>query len=390
MSTSGVPEQSKPQESRGFTDYSVIYESENGYSILYKVQKNGKWFALKGVKNEPGAKAKYESILRREFDLHKNVTSIYCAECYELINDPNVGLCIVMQYVDGITLNEWLKQRPSATEKSRVLKELLEAIGELHLKQIIHQDIKPSNIIITNNGHHVKLIDYGLSDNDAYIQKGRGFTNKYASPELINGGPVTFASDIWSLGCVINEIFPHRYRCVKARCQRKEPSKRYSSVGELSKALRRSDVARKACAWAALIMVVTGALVYSMIPHPTAKEITFVSLMQETHQKYDSCYNVCVATLDTCQYEEFCIIYIDNLYYSIDSIRQAMQPKDSIENKIFNDAYIEYFTKTLVPLQDKQKSKSSIHSMPPEQERLLVERWNRMFDEQMKKISNKH
>lgn len=377
MSTSGVPEQSKPQESRGFTDYSVIYESENGYSILYKVQKNGKWFALKGVKNEPGAKAKYESILRREFDLHKNVTSIYCAECYELINDPNVGLCIVMQYVDGITLNEWLKQRPSATEKSRVLNELLEAIGELHLKQIIHQDIKPSNIIITNNGHHVKLIDYGLSDNDAYIQKGRGCTNKYASPELINGGPVTFASDIWSLGCVINEIFSHRYRCVKARCQKKEPSKRYSSVGELSKALRRSDAARKAFAWAALIMVAAGALVYSMIPHPTAKDIAFRELVEEAHIKYDSCYTICATALDTCKYREFCIIYELNFSKSTDSIRQAMQPADSVERLLFYNDYIEYHKAHYLILENMSSDKTSIYSLPREQMLPLHERFNK-------------
>ncbi|MDY6373203.1 MAG: protein kinase [Bacteroidales bacterium] len=262
MSTSGVPEQSKPQESRGFTDYSVIYESENGYSILYKVQKNGKWFALKGVKNEPGAKAKYESVLRREFDLHKNVTSIYCAECYELINDPNVGLCIVMQYVDGITLNEWLKQKPSATEKSRVLNELLEAIGELHLKQIIHQDIKPSNIIITNNGHHVKLIDYGLSDNDAYISRARGYTNRYASPELKAGGNVTFASDIWSLGSVINDLFPHRYRAVKSKCRKQYPQDRYKSVNALRKALSKTDTVRKTCLALVLVLAVAAPAVY--------------------------------------------------------------------------------------------------------------------------------
>lgn len=362
MSTSGVPEHSKPQESRGFTDYSVIYESENGYSILYKVQKNGKWFALKGVKREPGVQARYESILRREFDLHKNVTSIYCAECYELINDPNVGLCIVMQYVDGITLNEWLKQKPSATEKSRVLNELLEAIGELHLKQIIHQDIKPSNIIITNNGHHVKLIDYGLSDNDAYIQKGRGCTNKYASPELINGGPVTFASDIWSLGCVINEIFPHRYRFVKARCQRKEPSKRYSSVGELFKALRRSDAARKAFAWAALIMVVAGVLLYSMIPYPTAKDIAYRELVEEAHIKYDSCYSICAAALDTCKYKESCITYKLNFSFSTDSIRQAMQPADSVERILFYNDYVEYHKAHFLILEDLSSDKQSKYS----------------------------
>lgn len=362
MQTSGVPNSSETRGGGGFSDYSVIYESENGYSVLYRAQKGGKWFALKAVKKELGAQAKYESILRREFDLHKEVTSIYCAECYELITDPDVGLCIVMQYVDGVTLSEWLALKPSKAERRRVLLELLEAIGGLHLKQIIHQDIKPANILITNNGHHVKLIDYGLSDNDAYISRARGCSNKYASPELRAGGAVSFASDIWSLGCIIDEIFPHRYGCVKARCRRQEPGRRFKSVSALGKAIKTADSVRRVALASGLILLATAVVVYSLIPRPSAEEIAYNKLVEETHLKYDSCYNACVAALDTCHYFETSIQARVDFTFSTDSIRQALQPADSVERILFNNDYMDYHQRHFMTLEDLTKGKPFIYN----------------------------
>ena len=56
----------------------------------------------------------------------------------------------------------------------------------IHAKQIVHRDLKPSNIMITHNGNHVKLIDFGLSDNDDFaLLKQPAGTPGYISPEQI-------------------------------------------------------------------------------------------------------------------------------------------------------------------------------------------------------------
>lgn len=445
MQTSGIPNSSSSTVGGEFSNYTVMYESESGYSVLYRAQKGGKWFALKGIKKSIGEQAKFESILRREFDLHKKVTSIYCAECYELIQDPNVGLCIVMQYVNGITLNKWLAKKPSGEEKSRVLSELLKAIGELHLNQIIHQDIKPENIIITNNGSHVKLIDFGLSDNDAYIAQARGCTNKYASPELKAGGQVSFASDIWALGCIINDIFPHKYCFVKAKCHHTDPNKRYASVNALSRALGRADAERTIC-WLLLLITIVAVVfvIFYRKPQPATelsvpvnetvtehettppieivseleitptnetvldqnivikpkkevvksqnsivendKEIAYLKLVQQAHIKYDSCYKSCVAVLDTCPWSELCMQYRVEFSMSTDSIRKALQPADSIEKMLFNDDYMECHKQCYYEMEDMVTDKTSLFSLSEEEAAPLWDRYGKMA----LKITNKH
>ena len=390
MQTSGIPNNNETTTGGTFSDYTVMYESESGYSVLYRAQKGGKWFALKGIKKSIGEQAKFESILRREFDLHKKVTSIYCAECYELIQDPNVGLCIVMQYVDGITLSEWLKQKPNAAEKRRVLAELLEAIGELHLNQIIHQDIKPANILITNNGHHVKHIDFGLSDNDAYILRARGCTNRYASPELKAGGDVSFASDIWSLGGVIKDLFPHRYCSVRAKCHRQDPKNRYKSVNALVKAISRTDVARTACMVLVLVLAVAASVVYLAIPRPTAEEMAYDKILKETHVRYDSCFNACAAKLDTCDWKEFGILYITDFSFTLDHIRQQSQPTDSLQSKNFYDDYLFYHFSRYNTLQEKLKDKPYYTSLPSDKIVPVSLRHKQMSQEIRDKFYNKH
>ena len=66
-----------------------------------------------------------------------------------------------MEYIDGITLDQFLETNPPMAIRRRVIEQLLGALSCLHERQIIHRDIKPSNILITRNGNTVKLIDFG-------------------------------------------------------------------------------------------------------------------------------------------------------------------------------------------------------------------------------------
>lgn len=56
----------------------------------------------------------------------------------------------------------------SKAEVNRLLMELCDAVGYVHSHQIVHRDIKPENILITRDGHHPKLIDFGFADSDAF------------------------------------------------------------------------------------------------------------------------------------------------------------------------------------------------------------------------------
>ena len=92
--------------------------------------------------------------------------------------------CILLEYVDGVTLKEFMQHgkltRPVAV---KIINELCSALQYIHSKQIVHRDLKPDNILITHNGNNVKLIDFSLSDCDDYdVLKLPAGTRYYLAP----------------------------------------------------------------------------------------------------------------------------------------------------------------------------------------------------------------
>lgn len=97
-----------------------------------------------------------------------------------------VGECIVLEYVTGQTLDQ---VQGSRADRRRWFEQLVEAVGYIHSQQVVHSDLKPQNIIVTDNGHNVKLIDFGLADADNFAElKQPAGTLRYVSPEQQNGG----------------------------------------------------------------------------------------------------------------------------------------------------------------------------------------------------------
>ena len=240
----------------------LIHSSESGWSETWLIDKDGRFRILKALKPSFRGQARYESLLRKEYEIGYSLSHTAIREVYDFRNIPGLGNCIEMEWVDGVTLADFLsKGHPGKTILRKIAFQLCDALSYLHSKQIVHRDLKPSNILITHNGNYVKLIDFGLSDADSWsILKGPAGTESYAAPELLAGDPVDNRTDIWSLGKVITLLLPSE-RKIARKCMMENPVERFQDVDEVKAALerkRRIWPLFLACAAALGIIVVLG------------------------------------------------------------------------------------------------------------------------------------
>lgn len=193
-------------------------------------------------------------------------------EVYDFGEAENGETFIAMQYVDGRNLKEVLQERGRLTpaEAVAVTKQLCLALRAAHNQGLIHRDVKPQNIMV-DRGKRVRLADFGIAKAlaaPAFTQAGVTFgTASYLSPEQASGRPVSPASDIYALGCVMYEMLsgappfvgdnpatvaykqvweqprplhdlapevPPSLEAVVMRCLNKEPQQRYPSAEKLA------------------------------------------------------------------------------------------------------------------------------------------------------------
>jgi serine/threonine-protein kinase len=122
---------------------------------------------------------------------------------------------LVMEYVDGKPLSALLRPgQPMDPEAAAALVASVgDALGAAHARGIVHRDVKPANLIVTD-GHRVKVTDFGIAravDAAALTRTGDVMgTPQYLSPEQAEGTPTTPASDVYSLGAVAFECLTGR------------------------------------------------------------------------------------------------------------------------------------------------------------------------------------
>ncbi len=204
---------------------------------LYVIEKEGLRRVLKCLKEKHRGKPAFEALLRKEYEIGHTLSCPYICEVYSFTQREDLGWCIEMEWIDGLPLDKYLETvQPGRAQKYRLLDQLFEAVGYFHSKQVVHKDLKPSNILVTRNWANIKIIDFGFADSDSHsILKLSAGTREYAAPELIAGEEVDTRADIWSLGKMLS-LFGHQYHRVAGKCMREEPSKRYASVEELRRA----------------------------------------------------------------------------------------------------------------------------------------------------------
>jgi serine/threonine protein kinase len=125
----------------------------------------------------------------------------------------------VMEYVDGESIDVYCNaQRLTIEERLSLFLKVCSAVQYAHQNLVVHRDIKPLNILVTQSGDP-KLLDFGIAKvadaNDPSVTvtatAWRAMTPAYASPEQLLGKPLTIATDIYSLGLVLYELLAGRY-----------------------------------------------------------------------------------------------------------------------------------------------------------------------------------
>jgi len=129
-------------------------------------------------------------------------------------NRPRKFLYYVTEYVEGQTLREWMNDNPTPDlqDVRDIARQIVRGLRAFHRKEIIHQDIKPENIVIDKDGT-VKLIDFGSARVASLEDAGKGEneqfnggTKNYSAPEFQLGYKSTNQSDIYSVGVILYEI----------------------------------------------------------------------------------------------------------------------------------------------------------------------------------------
>lgn len=140
---------------------------------------------------------------------HNNIVSVYDVSKTDEID------YIVMELIDGITLKEYLSKKGFLNLKETLFltEQIIRALNHAHNRNIIHQDIKPHNIILLRDGT-IKVADFGiakiLGNNETQVINQTMGSVHYISPEAARGGNINKTSDIYSLGVVMYEMLTGR------------------------------------------------------------------------------------------------------------------------------------------------------------------------------------
>lgn len=131
---------------------------------------------------------------------------------------------LMLEYIDGQPIDRHCEAAGlDVKQRVRLFLDVLAAVAHAHTRLILHRDLKPSNILVTAEGE-VKLLDFGIAKlldesehgeaGDITRRAGRAFTPQYAAPEQLQGGDVTTATDVYSLGVLLYALLSGQHPTV--------------------------------------------------------------------------------------------------------------------------------------------------------------------------------
>lgn len=260
--------------------YEVIEKiGAGGMADVYKGRDTmlNRYVAIKVLKKEFREDQTFVKKFRSEAQAAAGLLNPNIVNVYDVGEDRGLYY-MVMELVEGITLKEYIdrKKRLSAREVISIAIQMCSGIEEAHKHHIIHRDIKPQNIIISNDGK-VKVTDFGIarmvtSTTTTTVAMG---SVHYTSPEQARGGYSDEKSDIYSIGITLYEMvtgqvpfngdttvevamkhlqeeitppselvpdIPYSLEQIILKCTQKNAERRYSDVDELIQDLKHSLV----------------------------------------------------------------------------------------------------------------------------------------------------
>ena len=187
------------------TGFGIVYEAFEGFTAKILKVLQEKW------NNDPKA----VELFKREYDVllelsRQNVTGVPRADAYFQYStrEGKILHCLVMEKVEGINLEQWLKQYDKLSQKRafKWLREITLILDKIHQQNWLHRDIKPPNIMLRNSGELV-LIDFGTAreETQTYHQKVKGqqvtgITSAGYTPNEQQHGQAVIQSDFHALG----------------------------------------------------------------------------------------------------------------------------------------------------------------------------------------------
>ena len=212
-------------------------------SKSFKVRRYGKLLFLKqpyDINN-----SQLQDAFRKEFEVGFNLDHNGLVR-YVAFDDETCS--IFTEWIEGATLSQFIKDNPdyfrNQSNCTRFITQLLDAVDYLHSHSVLHLDLKPDNIMITDIDHSVKIIDLGLSLTNCF-DSTPGFTPHFAAPEQIENGALDCRSDIYAIGRIIDYIYtqinvqpPRHIKRFTAQCTATDPIRRYQSATAAIKSLQ--------------------------------------------------------------------------------------------------------------------------------------------------------
>ncbi|MBR5481505.1 MAG: leucine-rich repeat protein [Bacteroidaceae bacterium] len=231
-------------------------ETEGATSSAFVVRVDGKQFFMKKLKSQYASAPIYRNIFVKEYETGVSVSHPNVVRYEKLVMDAD-GPYILMEYVNGCTLDRKVEQDPEYFKDrynlDKLLIQLLEGLNCLHANHILHCDIKPQNIMLSQVNNDVKIIDLGFCYTDKYDYTA-GHTNEFSSPEqqISSTAQLAVSTDIYGVGTILKYLqhsagvkLPKVYRTIMERCLQEDSKKRYRDTEEILGLLKRERHSRK-------------------------------------------------------------------------------------------------------------------------------------------------